>query len=286
MNHTSAYRRLLTAALCLTLPLGAVACNSALSEEELALSEAAAYVVASEESGDIGGDALADAAPAALDSLSAEAVATTTEAPADTGHACDFNARRQQVLEKYDANQNGQLEREELRALKEDLGEREAVRPRLGQLGARARNWAFWRVRWAFDEDGSRSLSTEERTALVDALQARCERLRAERLEQYDTNGDGQLDEAERQAAREARRARWEQRRQELLTKYDTNANGVLDASEREVIRQDWLAKARERRAALMAKYDTNGDGTLSTAEALPLRKELQRRIIEGHDAE
>lgn len=285
MNHTSAYRRLLTAALCLTLPLGAVACNSALGDEELALSEAAAYVVASEESGDIGGDAVAEAGPEAMESLTTEALDTATEAPADDGNVCDFNARRQQVLEKYDANQNGQLEREELQALRADLGDRD-THPRMARLGGRARTWAFWRVRWAFDEDGSRSLSTEERTALVDALEARCERLRAERLEKYDTNGDGQLDEAERQAARDARRAKWEQKRLELLAQYDANGNGVLDPTEREVIRQDWLAKARARRAALLAQYDTNGDGILSTAEALPLRQEIQRRIIEGNDAE
>jgi Ca2+-binding EF-hand superfamily protein len=256
------------------------------SEEELALGEAAAYMTASEESGDIGGDAVADASPAALETLTAEAVDTSTEAPVDDGNACDFSARRQQVLEKYDANQNGTLDRAELRELRADLGQGDTVRPRLAQLGQRARNWAFWRVRWAFDEDGSRSLSTEERTALVDALEARCERLRAERLEAYDTNGDGQLDETERQAAREARRARWEQRRQELLAKYDANGNGVLDLREREQLRLDWQAKAQERRAALLAQYDTNGDGLLSTEEALPLRKEIQRRIIEGHDAE
>ncbi|HYI00672.1 calcium-binding protein [Hyalangium sp.] len=278
-------RRLLTAALWLTLPLGTVACNAAMTDQELALGEAASYVVASEESGDIGGDAVADADAAALDSFTTEAVDTVTVAPVDDGSPCDFSARRQQVLEKYDDNQNGQLDRAELRELRADIGEGGPARQRLAQLGRRARHQAFWRVRWAFDEDGSRSLSTEERSALVDAMEARCERLRAERLEQYDANGDGQLDEAERQAARDAVRAKWEQKRQELLTKYDANGNGVLDSQEREQIRLDWQAKAQERRAALLAQYDTNGDGSLSTAEALPLRQEIQRRIIEGHDA-
>jgi hypothetical protein len=46
------------------------------------------------------------------------------------------------------------------------------------------------------------------------------------------------------------------------------------------------VAAAQERRAALLATYDTNGDGRLSTEEALPLRKELQRRIVEGRDSE
>lgn len=287
MSRTSTHRRFLTAALCFTLPLGTIACNAAMDEQELALGEAAAYVVASEETGDIGGDAVVAAEPGAVESLTAEAVETTTGAPTDAGNACDFSARRQAVLEQYDTNKDGQLDRAELRALKADLGDdKRPMHSRLAKLGARARHGAFWRVRWAFDEDGSRSLSAEERTAMVDALEARCERLRAERLAKYDTNQDGKLDEAERQAAREAIRARWEQRRQELLAKYDANQDGVLDATEREQIRADWRAKAQERRAALLAKYDTNGDGRLSTEEALPLRKEIQRRIIEGHDAE
>lgn len=283
MNRKTTHRQLLTAALCFALPLGGIGCNSALSDEDLALGEAAAFLTASEESGAIGGDAVAAAAPDTLASMGAEDAGTATEPPVDDGSACDFAARRQAVLEKFDTNGNGELDREELRALKADLG---GTRPRLAQLGRRARHQAFWRVRWAFDEDGDRTLSSEERSALVDALQARCERRRAERLERYDTNQDGTLDEAERQEAREAVRARWEAKRQELLAKYDTNGNGTLEDAERAVLREDRIAAARERRAALLARYDTNGDGQLSTEEALPLRQEIQRRIIEGHDAE
>ncbi|MFL5357060.1 hypothetical protein [Archangium sp.] len=39
------------------------------------------------------------------------------------------------------------------------------------------------------------------------------------------------------------------------------------------------------RRQEVLEKYDTNGDGRLSTGEALPPRQEIQRRIIEGADA-
>jgi Ca2+-binding EF-hand superfamily protein len=285
MNRTTSPRRLL-AALLVTLPLGTLGCNAGLSEEDLALGEAAAFIVASEESGAIGADAVADASPEDLATLGAEDMATATTEPVDDGNVCDFGARRQAVLEKYDANGNGTLDRPELRELKADLGEGGIFRPRLAQIGRRARHQAFWRVRWAFDEDGDRTLSTEERTALVDALRARCERRRAERLEAYDANKDGTLDDAERQAAREAVRAKWEAKRQELLAKYDANGNGTLEDAERAVLREERIAAARARRAALLAQYDTDGDGRLSTAEALPLRKELQRRIIEGHDAE
>jgi Ca2+-binding EF-hand superfamily protein len=284
MNRTTPYRRLLTAALCFALPLGSVACNPAPGEAELAMGEAAAYITTSEESGDIGADALVDASTDTLSPMIAESVDTATEAPAESAGMCDFSARRQEVLEKYDTNHDGRLDRAELRALREDLATSGRT-PGFARGGLRLRPWAFWRVRWAFDEDGTGTLSTEERTALVDALEARCQRLRQQFLEKYDTNRDGTLDEAERMAARQDIRAAWEQKRQELLARYDANANGTLELTERAQIREDRLAAARTQRQALLAQYDTNQDGRLSPEEALPLREEIQRRIIEGHGA-
>lgn len=287
MRFISSHRRLLAAALCFTLPLGLIACGKDAVEEDLAVGEAAAFLTASEEGGDIGGEAVADADSTTMQAMATEDVDTVNQEPTDEGNLCDFSARRQEVLEKYDADGDGTLSRAELAELRADLGERrDTVRPRLAQLRQRARNWAFWRVRWAFDEDGSGTLSAEERTALVNAMEARCERLRDERLEQFDANDDGKLDESERLAARQAVRARWQEKRRALLAEYDTNGNGVLDDGERLALRQDRVAAAQERRATLMATYDTNGDGTLSTAEALPLREEIQRRIIEGRNAE
>jgi Ca2+-binding EF-hand superfamily protein len=285
MNRNSPYRRLLTAALCLALPLGSAACNPAPEEAELAIGEAAAFLGTSEESGDIGADAVAEVSSETLSPMVAEDVETATADFSDTGAVCDFNARRQEVLEKYDANGDGKLDRAELKALKDDLAAAEGTSPRFARRGQRIRHHAFSRVRWAFDENGDRQLSTEERTALVDAMRARCERLRQERLEKYDTNQDGSLDEAERQAAREALRALWQQKRQALLAQYDTNANGLLELTERAQLREDRLAAARARRQALLAQYDTNQDGRLSPEEALPLRQEIQRRIIEGDGA-
>lgn len=287
MNRIASHRRLLAAALCFTLPLGLVACGKDdATGEDLAVGEAASFLTASEEGGDLGGDAVADADATTMTSMAGEDVDTLATEPTDDGNVCDFSARRQEVLEKYDTDGDGTLSRAELAELKADLGERrDAVRPRLAALRQRVRNWAFWRVRWAFDEDGSGSLSAEERTALVDAMEARCERLRDARLAKYDANGDGKLDATERQAARQALLAQWRQKHQAVVAEYDTNGNGVLDDGERLALRQDRVAAAQERRAALLATYDTNGDGVLSTAEALPLREALQRRIIEGRDS-
>jgi Ca2+-binding EF-hand superfamily protein len=283
MNRTSPYRRLLTAALCFTLPLGGAACNPAPSETELVLGEAAAFLTTSEESGVIGADAMAGTSLDTLSPMAIEDAETYVDGSPDSGAVCDFSARRQEVLERYDANRDGRLDRTEFQALRADLTGQ--THPRFSRLGLRMRMWAFWRVRWAFDENGDRQLSLEERTALVDAMEARCHRLHQQALEKYDANGDGKLDEAELQVARDARRAAFLRKHQELLARYDTNGNGFLDFTERAQLREDRIAAARAHRQAVLAQYDTNGDGHLSVEEALPLRKEIQRRIIEGHNA-
>ncbi|MCI0573910.1 MAG: calcium-binding protein [Myxococcaceae bacterium] len=285
MSHSRLHRRLLSAALAGTLALGATACNGNLAEEELALGEATAALTTSEEAGEIGADAVANADATQIAALVDEQAALAGEVSDSASGVCDFRAKREQVLAEYDANKDGRLDREELQAIKADLTDASA-RARFFRLGWRVRVQGFMRVRWAFDENGDRTLSTEERTAMVDALEARCERLHAAVLEKFDADGNGTLDEAERQAARQAFRAKLAARREEILANYDANQDGVLDLEERAKLREDRMLEWQERRAALIAKYDTNGDGVLSAEEALPLRKEIQDRIINGLDAE
>ena len=139
MSRTS-HPPLLAAALCFTLPLGLAACgNDTPSEEALHVGEAAAFLASSEGGGDIGGDAVADADGTAMQAMATEQVDAVNQEPTDMGGLCDFRARRQAVLKKYDDNGDGTLGSAELRELKADLGaRREAIRPRLAQLGPRA----------------------------------------------------------------------------------------------------------------------------------------------------
>jgi Ca2+-binding EF-hand superfamily protein len=283
-NRAPTARRLLTAALCLALALGGVACDASPDEADLAIGEAASYLSASEESGDLCGDAVAEASAEMLGTMVSEDLDTAIVSQTNSTVMCDFSARRQEVLEKYDTNHDGTLNRAELRVLKSDLDTQ--TDPRFARAGLRLRRWAFWRMRWAFDENGDKVLSTDERTALVDAMEARCQRLGQRLLEKYDTTQDGTLDDAERQAARQERQTAWEQKRQQLLTQYDTNGDGGLELTERAQLREERLQAMRARRQELLAWYDTNHDGRLRPEESLPLRQELQRRIIEGHGAD
>ena len=73
------------------------------------------------------------------------------------------------------------------------------------------------RLKWVFDTNHDGSLSADERTAMVDALEARCEReqLRTNRITafqawraavvaQFDVNDDGTPDDAEKLALEQA----------------------------------------------------------------------------------
>jgi Ca2+-binding EF-hand superfamily protein len=282
MEHISIRSRLLSAALGATLILGGGACSQgARSEEDQAVGEGAAALTSSTENGDNGaGDAVALNSDDELDAQAGEEAEGAQVPPDAAGDVCDFSATRAKILQEFDANGNGKLDPSELAALRADLNL--SLHPRLARLGWRLRAFAFLSIRWAFDEDGNHQLSSDERTAMIDALEARCERRHAAALAEFDTNHDGKLDATEQAAARAAYRAKLQAKYDEILATYDVNHNGVLDPAERLKYRQDLLAAARAHRIQLMEQYDTNHDGVLSTAEALPLRKVIQDKIING----
>jgi len=82
-------------------------------------------------------------------------------------------------------------------------------------------------------------------------------------LEKFDADKDGHLDEDERKAAREAMQARREEARKQRLAEFDANGDGKLDEAEKKAMHEAMKAK----RAALVEKYDSDGDGKLSREE-------------------
>lgn len=275
------------AALATALALAALAgpsCAVALSVEEALLGDAASSAALSEETGDVTGDAVAGNDLAALTS-EAEVSAALPVAPADAVGVCDLDAQRSRILARYDGDGDGRLDASERATLRADL-EAAAGSPLAVRLGLGFRAHVVRRLHWIFDTDGDGVLSVEERTAMLDALEARCERVRATLLTRFDTNGNGSLDASERQAARDAFLARVAAARAALLATYDANANGVLDDGERLQLRADRLAAFQARRAALVAQYDTDRSGSLDATELLALKQAIIQRITEGRDAE
>jgi Ca2+-binding EF-hand superfamily protein len=279
--------RMLGAVLCSSLLLGGVGCGdeASIEEEPLALGEAAASLSSSEETGEAGAEeSVGFASDAELMSSVEEEAEGTGPVPEGAGTVCDFDAKRDEVRQEYDADGDGRLSRSELAELQKDL-DLPRSRPRFARFAWRLRAKAFELIRWAFDEDGDRRLSEAERAALVSAFEQRCLRLRAQALEAFDTNGDGVLDATEREAARQAARARLVAKYQAVLAEYDRNGNGSLEASERVQLRADLLAQARERRAAIIARYDANGDGVLNGQERDALAAAIRQRIAEGRQS-
>lgn len=273
----------------LSLSLTAVAlttagCQGALTDDEQTLGEASSYLTASEETGDVAGDAVALEDSSALSS-EADDASVLPEMPGDADGVCDFGAVKARILARYDANGDGQLGPAERQALKSDLA---AVtnHPLAVRFAIRHRVFVMKRVRWAFDENNDGVLSADERTAMVDAMEARCERLRAQVVAHFDANGDGHLDATERAAAKAAFVARVQAARQALLSQYDANGNGVLDDGERLQLRNDRIAAWQAKKAQVIAQFDADGDGTLNDAEKLALKQAIQQRLIEGKDAE
>jgi Ca2+-binding EF-hand superfamily protein len=154
---------------------------------------------------------------------------------------------RQRLLERFDANGDGQLDEAEKAAAKAAFeARRTEFADQHPQLAER------------LDRDG-------------DGLEP-AEALRARRLHQYllirfDANGDGQLDEAEKAAAKAA----FEARRAEMIERFDANGDGVLDEAERETARAAFEEQMKDEgglcHGKIFDRIDTNGDGSIDRGE-------------------
>ncbi len=104
--------------------------------------------------------------------------------------AADKAARQQRIhqkmLEKYDANKDGQLDDAEKAKAKEDHEARK-----------QKRHEAMLKK---FDTNGDGKLDDAEKAAMKEQFKAK----KAERIKKFDTNGDGKLDDAEKAAAKAA----------------------------------------------------------------------------------
>jgi Ca2+-binding EF-hand superfamily protein len=135
-----------------------------------------------------------------------------------------------ELLEKYDANKDGQLDREELAAVDRDReGRREQMKARMLER---------------FDANKNGVLDPEEKQAAGKKFRGRRGgRGHGRMLERFDANKNGVLDPEEKDAAKAA----LAQRRAEFLKRFDTNGDGKLDDAEREAARKEF-PRGRDRR--------------------------------------
>lgn len=136
---------------------------------------------------------------AAFGCLSFTVYAADDTAPADRG---PDNARRQEMIKRFDANGDGKLDATERQAAKSAMEERRGDGPRDGVAG-KMRERALDR----FDTDGDGKISESERAAGEAAMRADIVN-RPRAMARVDTDGDGQVSDAEWAAAREQMRDR------------------------------------------------------------------------------
>ncbi len=217
--------------------------------------------------------------------------------------------RKKYDLRRYDKNNNGKLDEDELAAKEADRKKTEA-------------RMAEWRKRQAervkkHDADGDGKLNAEERKAMYAAMTAE---YRKKRLEQWDADGDGQISEKETQAERahyrkqaeeryqkwllkrhdkdgdgelndqeqaafdaavekrRKQRAEWEKRRQEWVKRWDADGNGSLSDDERKAMSVHYRRQAEERRSQQIKKWDADGDGKLNDEERRTMREAFRAR--------
>ncbi len=164
---------------------------------------------------------------------------------------------RQLLLERYDANQDGQLNGEERRRLMEDAH-------------AARRQQALTFIR-RFDADGDGRLSPEERENMQQAVQERRRSQTAEKEPAADTPPPPHP-RARRHHGRPPHmdkdgRVIAFMVHQLTMDAYDADKNGILDTTESERLRADGASLYATREAELLALHDADKDGRLSHEE-------------------
>ncbi|MGB0951885.1 MAG: hypothetical protein ACPG31_01550 [Planctomycetota bacterium] len=159
----------------------------------------------------------------------------------------DREARRQQMLERFDLDGDGKLNEQERQALRAAAAQRHQEQGAQGQArrrGAEGREGARGQRRQG---DGQAQRPSREQV-----------------LKQFDTDGDSKLNEAERQALHQAvqqRRGAQGQRKQQGQFR-----------------QQGPQGDREQRRAQLMKTFDANQDGQLDEFERQALRETMKKR--------
>ncbi|MFG0307444.1 MAG: GC-type dockerin domain-anchored protein [Phycisphaerales bacterium JB040] len=188
----------------------------------------------------------------------------------------EFRQRFEEMQARWDANGDGELDREERRLMWEAMQAQREM-----EMIER------------FDRDGDGVLDEDEQRAarLADFLGSdRGQELARE----FDANGDGVLDdgelaamEAHIRAEREARREEWRQR---AVDRYDLDGDGELSDIEREIARESAQEQGREYRERMTQQFDSDGDGELSGDERAAAFDHVrsmfqQREFVSDNDA-
>jgi hypothetical protein len=159
----------------------------------------------------------------------ADAPAATTPPPPAPG---EHRPWREEMLQRFDANHDGQLDDAERATARAAWQKRMAER---GGPGAEFHGGGHPHRHWR---------------KMMRMRHWRRMHLRHAMLRRFDRDGDHRLSEAERADARKAgeeMRARFQANRRQMLERFDANHDGRLDENERKGVRDAWQEFVKQR---------------------------------------
>jgi Ca2+-binding EF-hand superfamily protein len=210
---------------------------------------------------------------------------------------CGFGHIVDKVVQRFDADQSGELDAEERATLVDDFGDDDsaaaddsddaadatddsaddatddvAVPVRSdagpGRGHGHRRHGRVAMLLSVYDADGSGTLEAAELEQLKADIEARCEARLAKLVAEFDADGDGTLSEEEWATAHAALRERFQHRHDERVRELDADGDGVLDLAEEQQAEET----ADADRSDAEQSFDQDGDGQLSSEERDALR--------------
>ena len=184
------------------------------------------------------------------------------------GERPDF---RKMMLEKFDANKDGQLDDSEKAAAKAEF---EAKRAEMKAAFEK-------KMLEKFDADKDGQLDDSEKAA----AKAEFEKMRAERRGKCGKHGHHGPKRPCCGGSRHMNPEKMAECRAKFMEKFDANKDGQLDDAEKAAAKADFEAKRAEMKAAfekkMLEKFDANKDGQLDDAEKAAAKAEFEKKRAE-----
>lgn len=225
-----------------------------------------------------------------LGSAGANELCAQEKAPRD--QRPDREALRQQVLERFDLDGDGQLNQQEREAMHAARSKRSQEQGAQRQGRSQGQDRAQGRRRGAQGQESQRGQGGQRRQRAEQGHRPTREQV----LQRFDADGDGQLNKAERQTMHQAmqqQRAERGQQGQRGQQRRGQGQQGLERGQQRRGQSQQGLERGQQRRgqgqqgqqgdreqrrAQLMKTFDANQDGQLDEFERQALREAMAKR--------
>lgn len=168
---------------------------------------------------------------------------------------------RKEFISKHDLDGDGDMSRDEWRAMQRSMFEQTPQ----GQV-----------LMQQFDLDGDGVLSEEEQAAFDAHLQQQEQQRQADERARMDTDGDGEVSQDERRAARQQEQQFWQNQMRTAETSFDRDGDGELNIEESRDAWEAWVEY--QTIDAFISEYDRDGDRSMGPADYDAFLSDYERR--------